>query len=300
MDIDNINTKDNEAEIDGKYIILKKVEVGAINVSYLVLEKNSKKKYFVSINCFNNDEFPENIQFPEQLKKYQILSNLNNPYIHKIIYHGIGIIKIKEEKIEKEYIVADYIKGTDLERFLYKTNGVDEIYAKSIFEKILKGVKALHEAGICHRDLKPSNILLDLNLNPIITDFIISPLLKKENKLDNVAGTFYYMSPQHIEGFYDGIKNDIFALGKTLFCMIFGMKNSCFIKNKRGDQKYDLIINKQFEEFWKIILENSDKSYSNISEDFKNLFVRMVAYEENERPTIDEILKDKWFDELRD
>ena len=300
MDIDNINTKDNEAEIDGKYIILKKVEVGAINVSYLVLEKNSKKKYIVSINCFNNDKFPENIQFPEQLKKYQILSNLNNPYIHKIIYHGIGIIKIKEEKIEKEYIVADYIKGTNLEKFLYKTNGVDEIYAKSIFEKILKGVKTLHEAGICHRDLKPSNSLLDLNLNPIITDFIISPILKKDNKLDDVAGTFYYMSPQHIEGLYDGIKNDIFALGKTLFCMIFGMKNRCFIKNEKGDLKDDLIINKQFEEFWKIILENSDKSYSNVSEDFKNLFVRMVAYEENERPTIDEILKDKWFDELRD
>ena len=82
--------------------------------------------------------------------------------------------------------------------------------------------------------------------------------------------------------------------------MIFGMRNSCFIKNKRGDNKYDLIINKQYEEFWKKILENSDKSYSNISEEFKNLFVRMVAYEENERPTIDEILKDKWFDELRD
>ena len=301
MDSDNKDTKKvNEAEIDDKYITTKKLGEDPLYVSYLVKEKNSQKKYIAFISYFTSDELPENIQFPQQLQKYQILSKLNNPYIHKIIYHGIGVIKIKEEKKEKEYILADYIKGTNLEKFLSKTNGIDEIYAKSIFEKILKGVKALHEAGICHRDLKPSNILLDLNLNPIITDFIISPLLKKENKLDDVAGTFYYMSPQHIEGLYDGIKNDIFALGKTLFCMIFGMKNSCFIKNKKGDQKYDLIINKQFEEFWKIILENSDKSYSNVSEDFKNLFVRMVAYEENERPTIDEILKDKWFDELRD
>ena len=162
-------------------------------------------------------------------------------------------------------------------------------------------MKALHESGICHRDIKPSNILLDLNLNPIITNFFISSLFKEENKLDDIVGTFYYMSPQHLFGEeYDGIKNDIFALGKTLFNLIFGMKISCFKKNGKGDQKYDLIINNQYEEFWKIILGDYDKSYSNISEEFKNLFVRMVAYEEKERPTIDEILKDKWFDELRD
>ena len=301
MDSDNKDTKKvNEAEIDDKYITTKKLGEDPLYVSYLVKEKNSQKKYIAFISYFTSDELPENIQFPQQLQKYQILSKLNNPYIHKIIYHGIGVIKIKEEKKEKEYILADYIKGTNLEKFLSKTNGIDEIYAKSIFEKILKGVKALHEAGICHRDLKPSNILLDLNLNPIITNFIISTLFKEGNKLDERTGTIYYMSPQHMEGKYDGIKSDIFGLGKTLFSMIFGMRNSCFIKNKRGDNKYDLIINKQYEEFWKKILENSDKSYSNISEEFKNLFVRMVAYEENERPTIDEILKDKWFDELRD
>ena len=159
----------------------------------------------------------------------------------------------------------------------------------------------MHEAGICHRDIKPHNILLDINMNPIITGFYISSLFKENYKFKDIVGAYYYMSPQQLDGReYDGIKNDIFGLGITLFNLIFGMKKRCFIQNKKGDENYDLIINKQFEEFWKKICENSDKSYSYISEEFKNLFVRMVAYEENERPTIDEILKDKWFDELRD
>lgn len=293
--MDKVIKKDeevNQTQIDDKYIVIKQIG----HNSYLVKEKNNQKKFIAYIN-FNPGEYPENLE----LKKFQILSNLNNPYIHKIIYHGIGNIKIKEEKKEMEYIIADYIRGTDLDKFLSKTNGIDEIYAKSIFEKILKGVKTLHEIGICHRDIKPSNILLDLNLNPSITSFFISILFKEENKINDMAGTFYYMSPQHLKNEeYDAIKNDIFALGKTLFNMIFGMKNMCFIRNKQGDQEYDLIINKQFEEFWKIIFKKSDKSFSNISEEFKHLFVRMVAYEENERPTIDEILKDKWFDDLRD
>ena len=152
----------------------------------------------------------------------------------------------------------------------------------------------MHEAGICHRDLTPTNILIDINLNPIITNFIISLIFKENEKLQDIAGTPKYMSPQILMmEEYDGIKNDIFSLGKLLLNMVLGM-NICF-QSEKGNHYYALIINKLFEEFWRDILGSST-----VSEDFKNLVVRMIAYDENERPTIDEILKDKWFDELRE
>ena len=34
-----------------------------------------------------------------------------------------------------EYIITDYIKGTNLEKLLYKTNGLKEIYAKKFLKK---------------------------------------------------------------------------------------------------------------------------------------------------------------------
>ena len=35
------------------------------------------------------------------------------------------------------------------------------------------------------------------------------------------------------------------------------------------------------------------------SPELKNLLTRMTVYNESDRPSIDEILNDKWFDEIR-
>ena len=56
-----------------------------------------------------------------------------------------------------------------------------------------------------------------------------------------------------------------------------------------------------------IIKEKKDKVYwkkigniEGLSEDFKTLYLKMVAYDPNERPTIEEIYNDEWMKEIRD
>ena len=49
--------------------------------------------------------------------------------------------------------------------------GLNEKYAKFLFDKILRGVQELHESGIYHRNLNINTILLDKNYNPIISNF---------------------------------------------------------------------------------------------------------------------------------
>jgi serine/threonine protein kinase len=44
---------------------------------------------------------------------------------------------------------------------------------------------------------------------------------------------------------------------------------------------------------WEAI-ESTDK-YKNISDEFKNLYIKMISFNPRKRPKIDEILKDKWF-----
>ena len=50
--------------------------------------------------------------------------------------------------------------------------------------------------------------------------------------------------------------------------------------------------------FWKIIELNFN--IKGITEEFKNLYLKMVAYDPNERPTIEEIYNDEWMKEIRD
>ena len=69
-----------------------------------------------------------------------------------------------------------------------------------------------------------------------------------------------------------------------------------FEKATSQDLNYKFIINNKINEYW-----NSVSLYINfnLSQEFKDLYIRMVSFNENNRPTIDEILNDNWFNELR-
>ena len=47
---------------------------------------------------------------------------------------------------------------------------------------------------------------------------------------------------------------------------------------------------------WKIAEANGITGLSN---EFKNLLLKMVSFEPNERPDVKDILKDEWFSEIR-
>ena len=59
---------------------------------------------------------------------------------------------------------------------------------------------------------------------------------------------------------------------------------------------YRYIVNNQINEYWNS-LPNEIKNI-NLSQEFKDLYIRMVSFDENNRPTIDQILNDNWFNDL--
>jgi len=91
---------------------------------------------------------------------------------------------------------------------------------------------------------------------------------------------------------YDGIKSDIFSLGQLLFNLVTGRHG--FKIAKENDPLYSLIRQQNYTEYW----NRPEIAQLNLSDSFKNLFVRMVAFNPNERPTIDEILNSEWMQEI--
>ena len=194
------------------------------------------------------------------------------------------------------YLILDFYSKGDLYKYV-KIRRFTEKHAKFIFRKILNGVRALHAAGVCHRNLKLENILLDQNFNPKISNFIFATLFHGINgiiQLHDEVGTNRRMPPQMFNHQpYNGSKADIFSLGTILFNLVtnrFG-----FDRATSQDFNYKFIINNKINEYW-----NSLSLYINfnLSQEFKDLYIRMVSFNENNRPTIDEILNDNWFNEL--
>ena len=143
------------------------------------------------------------------------------------------------------------------------------------------------------QNLKISSILLDNNYNPKIIDFNFSCI--NMNNLNERVGTKIFMAPEVLLNKpYNGFNADIFNLGEIMFSLVTGIPG--FNSARPDDNYYKLIIKHDFDKYWEII-----GSYAqNLSHDFKKLFLRMVDFNPANRPSIKEILKDPWMQEIND
>ena len=277
--------------LDNQYIILEEKSGCRRTKNYLAMHK-TQGGYFISIkkpDDNGNDNFSD-----DQINALNFLHDVNNPYIVHFVRNGSGILLLKNETSKNvNYLVFEYVPGFCLFDCIYKEN-LTERHTKLLFRKILNGVQAMHNANICHRDIRPENIILDKNYNPKICNFGFASI-NAINLNDYNAGTGCYMAPEILENHpYDGYKADIFSLGQLLFILVtdmFGFKSS-----NPKDYLYSLIINKQLDKYWNM----RAKEKINPSNEFKDLFIRMVAYDPLQRPTIDQILNDPWMKELND
>jgi serine/threonine protein kinase len=140
--------------------------------------------------------------------------------------------------------------------------------------------------GVVHRDLKLENILVDDNLNLKIADFGFATY-KKIEKLKSYRGTMTYMAPEIKEGkVYNGKEIDMFSTGVILFIIVQGIFP--FKEAKKDEYFYNLLLQGKFEQYWK------KTGGENLSDDFKDLVLKMFSYDGKKRPTIQELKNHPW------
>ena len=112
--------------------------------------------------------------------------------------------------------------------------------------------------------------------------------------LNEFLGTNHYASPEILRQIpYNGIKSDIFSLGVMLFCLIF--RSFPFSSATKSNSLYKLIFRKKYKEYWEEIGKKIGiNKVESVSEECKILIFKMLAYNPNERPSIDEIYRDEW------
>ena len=282
---------ENQETIDSRYIILDKKGFGATANVFLVKETNSDTVYAAKVLKEHSDLFEKEIKILEHLKT----EGQNNPYIVNIVNSGEGLIIRKNHQPKtSQYLVLEYASKGELFNYIYCTKcGLSELHSKVIFAKILKGVQACHNAGICHRDLKMQNILVDDSFNPKICDFGFAT--KNDHPLSEFLGTRNYAPPEILRNKpYDGYKADIFSLGVVLLTL-----TTCkigFLEATKYDPYYRLIMTKFFDKYWNTV----SNQITGISNELKDLFIKMVAFKASDRPSIEDILNGPWMKEIRD
>ena len=121
------------------------------------------------------------------------------------------------------FVVSKWIDG---EILAGRAGSLEDDYGRiaRLVATVADALHYAHQHGLVHRDVKPANVLIDRAGKAYLADFGLA--LKEEDfgRVERLAGTPAYMSPEQVRGEghrIDG-RTDIFSLGIVLYELISG------------------------------------------------------------------------------
>lgn len=183
--------------------------------------------------------------------------------------------------------------------------GMSEGQARYWFRQVMRGIRHLHDVGVCHRDLSPENVMInddnsliiDMGMclrvpyvDPSNPDSVVDATIGRQRRLftpQGVCGKLPYMSPEIYKNRkpFDGEAVDVWTAGTILFCMVTG--NRSYGRPHITDAQFYWMTNglSKLLQDWGV--EMSSEGYDMLS--------NMLKVDPRERLTIDEVLNHPWF-----
>jgi serine/threonine protein kinase len=199
--------------LEGRYRIDDLLGHGGMGSVYRASDLRFNAKVAIKENRMANPESQR--QFAREA---HLLYQLRHPNLPRVIDHFTVMG-------EGQYLVMEYIEGTDLRELLANYGQVPEVQAVYWIRQVLSALVYLHSRNIIHRDVKPANVRITPEGNVFLVDF---GLAKKFDPIKQTTlgaqGVTPGFSPleQYSEGGTDA-RSDVYAVGATLYALLTGL-----------------------------------------------------------------------------
>ena len=252
----------------------KQLGIGSYGKVYLVKHKKTKAEFALKIiNKLDKINQEEKSYFNREI---EIMYKLNHPNIVKLYGHF--------EDNKNCYILMQYIPNGSAYDLIPKNGKKQENFqlVASIMKDLINAIYYLHNMNprIIHRDIKPENILLDENNKPYLIDFGWSNYIINNRRRYSVCGTPFYLSPEMVNETGHDEKVDIWCIGVLLYELTTGKVP---FEGTNIDEVRNSICSLNIN--WPL----------NINPDAKDLIIKILKENPNNRLTIEKILNHNFF-----
>jgi len=196
----------------GHFRIDRKLGSGGMGAVYRALDTSLQR--YVAVKIMRNASHCVDSRVAMMLREAVAQARLNHPNVVTIYYVG--------RQDEEPFLAMELLSGPTLSEKL-ATDGVIP-YADAI-QYAIQVASALRHAsqfGIVHADIKPANLLMAGGGRIKLSDFGLSRIQNEPGQPTSISGTPAYVAPELITGSPISVQSDMYALGVTLFELVFG------------------------------------------------------------------------------
>ncbi len=204
----------------GKYVIINKVGKGSTGNVYLSHDPYYRRDVAIKVYNIEEDQDAERAKVSRKMffNEAHMVGMLQHPNIMPIYDAG--------EEDGKYYVVTEHVQGARTLAAYCRPDNL--LRVDDVVEIIYKCAKALHYAhgrGVIHRDIKPSNVMLTIDNDVRIIDFGIAICADADvSRIEGIAGSPSYMSPEQVQSEELTSASDIYSLGAVLYELLTGFR----------------------------------------------------------------------------
>lgn len=204
----------------GKYLIINEVGRGTTGTVYLSHDPYFRRDVAIKVYNTATDDDPQRAKMARKMffNEAHMVGMLQHPNILPIYDAG--------EEDGKYYVAMEHVqRARTLEAYCRPDNLLHVEDVVKITYKCARALHYAHKRGVIHRDIKPSNIMLTGDNDVRIIDFGIAILQDVDiSKIEGIAGSPSYMSPEQVQGADIGPASDIYSLGAVMYELLTGFR----------------------------------------------------------------------------